>query len=322
MTLKKNLQDDSFLQNKLLTACQTHPACLIGCSMPATSTNILINNLRLSINNHVAVSRSQEQSQFNQSSDVNTNENNQNYFIDRRYHSNPSYNRNQFSRQNGFSRNKSKRCFICRKEGCWSTRHTADERNKAKSKFDEKFRKSADRRFDQYVAEFEGNPGATSDNSDNDIEALVTEIENFELNDTEMFLTEVGAINKADATLIVNQLFNRSATHALLKNLDNNEEVTITTNPTASFLLESRYGCEMFYGIMIDTGAAGKSTAGYNQYLAYCHLFGKTYIDRSNEGAVNATFGIGSTISIGSITINTPIGECTFHILKTRDRIK
>ncbi|KHJ30070.1 hypothetical protein EV44_g3856 [Erysiphe necator] len=68
---------------------------------------------------------------------------------------------------------------------------------------------------------------------------------------------------------------------------------------------------------MIDTGAAVKSTAGYNQYLAYCHLFGKTYIDRSNEGAVNATFGIGSTISIGSITINTPIGECTFHILKT-----
>jgi hypothetical protein len=37
-------------------------------------------------------------------------------------------------------------------------------------------------------------------------------------------------------------------------------------------------------------------------------LFGIVNIDKSKEGAVTVTFGIGLTISIGSITISTPIG--------------
>jgi hypothetical protein len=66
---------------------------------------------------------------------------------------------------------------------------------------------------------------------------------------------------------------------------------------------------------MIDTRAAGKSTAGYNQYTAYEKLFRKTPIDTGQEGAVKATFGIGSTTSVGSITILTPIGQCELHIV-------
>jgi hypothetical protein len=59
---------------------------------------------------------------------------------------------------------------------------------------------------------------------------------------------------------------------------------------------------------MIDTEAAGKSTAGYNQYTAYKKLFGETSINTGQEGAVKATFGIGLITLIGSITISTPIG--------------
>jgi hypothetical protein len=66
---------------------------------------------------------------------------------------------------------------------------------------------------------------------------------------------------------------------------------------------------------MIDTGAAGKSIAGYNQYTAYEKLFGKTLIDTGQEGAVKATFGIGLTTLVGSITILTPIGQCEFYIV-------
>ena len=67
---------------------------------------------------------------------------------------------------------------------------------------------------------------------------------------------------------------------------------------------------------MIDTGAAGKSTAGHNQYTTYERLFGKTFINTGQEGAVTATFGISLTTSIGSITIPIPIGKCKFHIVK------
>jgi hypothetical protein len=59
---------------------------------------------------------------------------------------------------------------------------------------------------------------------------------------------------------------------------------------------------------MIDTEAAGKSIAGYNQYTAYKKLFRKTPINTSQEGAVKATFGISLTTSVGNIIIPTPIG--------------
>lgn len=62
LSLKKSLQDDSFLKNKLMTAFQSYPFCLIGCSIPATSSFALINNLRQSIRNYLTVNKSQEQS--------------------------------------------------------------------------------------------------------------------------------------------------------------------------------------------------------------------------------------------------------------------
>ncbi|KAI0992170.1 hypothetical protein K3495_g16016, partial [Podosphaera aphanis] len=130
-------------------------------------------------------------------------------------------------------------------------------------------------------------------------------------------MTEAGPLNNNNATQLINQLLNRSASHALLKDIDDIEEKLLTPSSVASFLLESRYGSEKFYGVMIDTGASGKSTAGYDQYKAYCHIFSETPINNIDKGAVNANFGIGSTVSIGSIVINTPIGVCIFHILKT-----
>jgi hypothetical protein len=77
------------------------------------------------------------------------------------------------------------------------------------------------------------------------------------------------------------------------------------------------YGPTHFYSILINIGAAGELTAGYGQYKAYIRLFrkGTVNIDKSKEGAVTATFGIGLIISIGSIIIDTPIRQCEFHII-------
>jgi hypothetical protein len=81
------------------------------------------------------------------------------------------------------------------------------------------------------------------------------------------------------------------------------------------YFATDRYRPDEFHGIIIDTGAAGKSTAGYNQYAAYERLFGKTPIKTTQEGGtVKPTFGIGLT-SIGSITVRAPIGEYEFHIV-------
>jgi hypothetical protein len=99
-------------------------------------------------------------------------------------------------------------------------------------------------------------------------------------------------------TDIVQRLSDKATTHSLLKSnpLDADNE----------YFAIDRHGPDEFHGIMIDTGAAGKSTAGFNQYAAYGRVFGKT----TQEGTVKATFSIGSTTSIGSIIISTRIGEC------------
>ena len=66
---------------------------------------------------------------------------------------------------------------------------------------------------------------------------------------------------------------------------------------------------------MIDTGASKKSTAGFNQYIAYKRTQEGADIDGSTKGSVSVQFGIGSTDFIGSIHVQTPAGRVEFHII-------
>ena len=65
---------------------------------------------------------------------------------------------------------------------------------------------------------------------------------------------------------------------------------------------------------MIDTGASNKSTVGYGQYQAY-NAIETLPVDLSSKGEVKIKFGIGSTSSIGSIHVNSPIGTVEFHVV-------
>src|SRR6202161_3101943 len=78
--------------------------------------------------------------------------------------------------------------------------------------------------------------------------------------------------------------------------------------------VRDRYTQKEFYGIMIDTGASNWSSAGYGQYLAY-KKHEDIELDESKAGAIKVQFGIGSNPSVGVITINTPVGCITFHIV-------
>ncbi|POS85469.1 hypothetical protein EPUL_004337 [Erysiphe pulchra] len=74
----------------------------------------------------------------------------------------------------------------------------------------------------------------------------------------------------------------------------------------------NRYGPNIFHGILIDTRAAGHSTAGISQCKAFESLFGPHKLDKSHT--IDVKFGIGNAPSIGSFTILT-IGYCTFHVI-------
>lgn len=66
---------------------------------------------------------------------------------------------------------------------------------------------------------------------------------------------------------------------------------------------------------MIGTGAAHYSARGYNQWVAL-QRSKNISIDKLTCRTVNVQFGIGSTTSIGSVKIDTPIGKVQFHIVE------
>lgn len=70
-------------------------------------------------------------------------------------------------------------------------------------------------------------------------------------------------------------------------------------------------------GILVDTGAAHKSTAGLNQFEALQKQQPSIKIDKSRAGEVKVKFGVGGAISIGATTIQTPIGAIEFHVVPT-----
>ena len=63
MTLNTNLQDDLFLQNKFLMACQDYPAYSIACLIPAITSTGLISNLQMSKVTYKSINKKQ-QSQY------------------------------------------------------------------------------------------------------------------------------------------------------------------------------------------------------------------------------------------------------------------
>lgn len=78
---------------------------------------------------------------------------------------------------------------------------------------------------------------------------------------------------------------------------------------------DQRYDSSVFRGVLIDTGAAKKSTAGIGQMETFIAKHGGE-IDNSTAGAASIVFGTGgSVLSIGSVNVETPFGAVIFHVL-------
>jgi hypothetical protein len=323
--LEKDLRHESFFLNKLLIACQDHPACSLACARPGSTVTGFINDLRSSIITYEKVKNyNQSPAQFQLQTDNYENQDQDQYFTDRRYYSNPRQqnrpqrfdHRNQSNSRND-NRDRVKKCFVCNKPGCWSNRHSQEERNKARDRYKVQLDRRFNHRFDQYVADIEGKDEGEGEDLMDEFEALIIDSESPPqptLNHA--FITELGMIDPPTATSMISTLLDQSVKHVLFTGLGKTEAGE-DADLSPAFTIEDRYSDTEFHGIMIDTGAAGKSTAGHGQFLAYKQLFKSAIrIDKSKEGAVNATFGIGSTTSIGSVTIPTPIGDIGFYVVQ------
>jgi len=130
---------------------------------------------------------------------------------------------------------------------------------------------------------------------------------------TKLFFTSFRTIQHKKAINTVTNLTDQSFTYMITN-----------TNPTAhynddldpfTYTTTSQYTSNKFYRVIINIGALKRSTTGYKQYLVYRKTY-NTAINTSKAGAINVQFGINSTPSIGSVTVNTPVGNVKFHIVK------
>jgi hypothetical protein len=107
--------------------------------------------------------------------------------------------------------------------------------------------------------------------------------------------------------------------HQLITRLPSEPKDNLTDDLTDNFTTRntSRYDSQHFYGVVIDTGASKYSTAGYRQFQALQRTNGIT-LNKTTKGQVTVQFSIGSTLSIGSTIVETPIGQVKFHIMHAK----
>ncbi|KAI0990903.1 hypothetical protein K3495_g17284, partial [Podosphaera aphanis] len=181
------------------------------------------------------------------------------------------------------------------KYDCWSSNHTDKEREQHRRKWQKGVQDKANRQYDQYLAE-----GCVNDQpeepSDSEIEALINTIDLDEAEDHQDDIQET-YFGEIDGKELFYAMADLSVQHAIVgrhSTEDHNTTEILTTSIT-------RYNDLEYHGIMIDTGAAAKSTAGYKQYLAYrrLHKNHSPEIDTSKGKSTSIKFGIGMTKPIG-----------------------
>ncbi|KAL3702992.1 hypothetical protein TMatcc_010179 [Talaromyces marneffei ATCC 18224] len=341
--LRPELRTEALYIAKLFAATRLVPACH-GVSITSTTTvYALMESLRRTVTQWEDTKK-EAVSQGSHVVDA--------YYTNRRYHHkqsssphrgrSPHRNRQQYddrSRRSSSWNPAAKICRVCKRAGCWSTNHTKEEQQAAIQLF-------LDRAKAYFAAGEEQPPIATNQDDradDKEFKAFLAGVDapsSYETEDREDqgpleaagWFTTASPEHEKFSHSLAQDLANRSTAHFLESMLRTEphsklfEDIATTTDalydalpvlPQYSFLTEPRYSTNTFVGILIDTGAAEHSTAGYPQYLAYRKTAKNVILDTSTAGQASIRFGPGESIkSIGSIDVPTPIGTIRFHILE------
>ena len=166
------------LRENIIRACRGHPALAAGLTNPPHETSDMVNLLCSSIINYEAVHKPTLTGNYMQSD--NNGEDDETFFTDRQYRRDgpmrgryrgapytlqgasytPRTPSSRPSSQPGtFQR--TKKCFVCGKVGCWSTNHTQRERDNSKKKIGDRYpeyknRPGYERNLQHWITEYEG----------------------------------------------------------------------------------------------------------------------------------------------------------------------
>ncbi|KAI0992942.1 hypothetical protein K3495_g15242, partial [Podosphaera aphanis] len=242
-----------------------------------------------------------------------------------------------------------KKCLICHKINCWSTNHPKEERQKAFDRIKQRYPQKPDTEIRQFVMEIEGErPEVSFDNFLTDFESHLETDLNYDSDDEFLqsgnLIEEIGGEN-AVAYLNDQAIFHsftapnlnisdRSKTQIIfvdsetsdlsvsnstvfdLQDIPTNEIKSLESTYALGNLSLNRYDDRIFHGLLIDTGAAGRSTVGIGQFRALQRLRKNLKLDKTQAGKVNISgIGAGVFASIGAVVLDTPIGQISFHLV-------
>jgi hypothetical protein len=207
------------------------------------------------------------------------------------------------------------------------------------------------KRIDQYIAEYEELEELNSDeNHQNENDELIKEMKALMIEFSSFSSLEKNSIAETfiitfesmkNLELLTTDLVNRSFSHYLIDfHTDMNDQTidhlqislkneffiivhtdmkNINSDSFAYVMISDRYIFEQFYEMMIDSSASTKSTAEYDQYLAFKkNKFDSSIdLDLSRTDAVNVQFDIESASSIKSLIIDISFEIMKFHVIKT-----
>lgn len=274
--LPKEYRSDIILKNKLLSACAGVEECRLARQKVAPTIEGVIADL------HSSISTSTD-SDAKPDNILNTNALLTALFTERK----------RFKRKPPRDK-KAKKCFVCTKVGCWSTKHSAEERIAAYKK---------NKGLKAYIMD-SLDSDEDEDNSpmdEKDADAYITELDTLIeslLEDNDFQETPQCNLTMAE-TEFVSELQDMATAHVLTKAVSKSKV--------------KRYSRKQFYGIAVDTCCSYHSTGSYEQYLAYCSFVGcKPCIDTSKS--IRVGFGMGNTKSRGVATCKIPMNALVLSI--------
>ncbi|EED15482.1 conserved hypothetical protein [Talaromyces stipitatus ATCC 10500] len=352
--LRPELRNEVIWHAKLISATRTHPACHAATGNPASTIPGLMQSLRGSVSQFEDTKRAAQQ-HFAGTYNTDPYDVPRTNMTERRFFNNnlryQPQNRSRFTRKPSRHfrgpRNDKKTCYICKKPGHLSYNHSDEEREAHKREWN----KNRSGSYQQFMAEIEGweydpesieelaSSGAYFEDDSSDDEPPRTKdsitskdsanknapLQTTSTHFASAFFTTDEKPKGELGKLITTELANRATMHCVKAlatkeaqdgdNIENDVEETIDTS---TYVSASRYSEETWRGILIDTGAADFSTAGYSQFLAYRKAVKGAVMDTSTVNSVGIKFGSGDPVrSKGSVDVDTPIGRVRFHILET-----
>ncbi|KAI1004554.1 hypothetical protein K3495_g3658 [Podosphaera aphanis] len=215
-------------------------------------------------------------------------------FTDRRYHT--SYN----SFEQRYPRNPVNENFKVGSGSITRNKKYFHERSKAYDVFKHRLKRHnkpfSDKFVRQYVVEFEGIPDEQNPKNDepDEYDQLILDCTLSE-NDTDKLLETNSGVNSTtyltsygniDGYTAVTLLNDQSVHHAITKISSCDDDDTKYT-----YISSKHYSSDKYQGIVLDTGAAEWSIAGYGQYKALKEVISQIHQDESRAGEASVQFG-------------------------------